>query len=211
MAESHRHQRRQTSAHAEMDPSSSKRGKTGCSNLRSRGDGPLVRNVGALCATKPPLTRRWTWLMDVYKSIRDQTSAHAEMDLPLALSRLGQLANLRSRGDGPHSRFTTFRSSSKPPLTRRWTPRTSDRRDSYSQTSAHAEMDLLDDAAHAQEPPNLRSRGDGPPVCKAQCRQGDKPPLTRRWTLPDAGQSQAGKQTSAHAEMDLRRTSLDLS
>ena len=192
----------QTSAHAEMDLSTSPDGLRRMSNLRSRGDGPFCSQPGIARSCKPPLTRRWTSASRSPPWTCTQTSAHAEMDLPLALSRLGQLANLRSRGDGPHSRFTTFRSSSKPPLTRRWTPRTSDRRDSYSQTSAHAEMDLLDDAAHAQEPPNLRSRGDGPYQTLARAKQASKPPLTRRWTSEEPVWISRSEQTSAHAEMD---------
>ena len=182
MAESHRHQRRQTSAHAEMDPSSSKRGKTGCSNLRSRGDGPLVRNVGALCATKPPLTRRWTWLMDVYKSIRDQTSAHAEMDPSPVCAGIFYFANLRSRGDGPDSGVCSRSAGCKPPLTRRWTPDLLRRQRRRRQTSAHAEMDLFKVSANGYSQANLRSRGDGPQGAQGAKVLSDKPPLTRRWT-----------------------------
>ena len=203
MAESHRHQRRQTSAHAEMDPSSSKRGKTGCSNLRSRGDGPLVRNVGALCATKPPLTRRWTWLMDVYKSIRDQTSAHAEMDPSPVCAGIFYFANLRSRGDGPDSGVCSRSAGCKPPLTRRWTPDLLRRQRRRRQTSAHAEMDQQTRPFHHLHGTNLRSRGDGPVQGQCEWVQSSKPPLTRRWTPRRAGGEGSFRQTSAHAEMDL--------
>ena len=70
------------------------------------------------------------------------------------------------------------------------------------QNPAHAEMDLLDDAAHAQEPPNLRSRGDGPYQTLARAKQASKPPLTRRWTSEEPVWISRSEQTSAHAEMD---------
>ena len=63
-------------------------------------------------------------------------------------------------------------------------------------------MDLLDDGAHAQEPPNLRSRGDGPYQTLARAKQASKPPLTRRWTRYLSHGISKMPQTSAHAEMD---------
>ena len=49
--------RRQTSAHAEMDPTTRRTTPTVFPNLRSRGDGPALLAFGALRSGKPPLTR----------------------------------------------------------------------------------------------------------------------------------------------------------
>ena len=192
----------QTSAHAEMDPLSGYAGRSPPPNLRSRGDGPFCSQPGIARSCKPPLTRRWTSASRSPPWTCTQTSAHAEMDLPLALSRLGQLANLRSRGDGPHSRFTTFRSSSKPPLTRRWTYSMMLLMPKNHQTSAHAEMDLQSVKPSAVKATNLRSRGDGPYQTLARAKQASKPPLTRRWTSEEPVWISRSEQTSAHAEMD---------
>ena len=88
----------------------------------------------------------------------------------LPFEELGE-ANLRSRGDGPSA------SGASTVIVR------------LVQTSAHAEMDLLDDAAHAQEPPNLRSRGDGPGRADGACPQRSKPPHTRRWAPKSDGRT----------------------
>ena len=47
----------QTSAHAEMDPTTRRTTPTVFPNLRSRGDGPALLAFGALRSGKPPLTR----------------------------------------------------------------------------------------------------------------------------------------------------------
>mgnify|MGYP005965399671 CR=1 FL=1 len=90
----------------------------------------------------------------------------------------------------------------KPPLTRRWTHEYERLIDRHEQTSAHAEMDPWRATLPAPLPPNLRSRGDGPEMDALTAGQGDKPPLTRRWTRMIVARHVDGEQTSAHAEMD---------
>ena len=55
---------------------------------------------------------------------------------------------------------------------------------------------------------NLRSRGDGPKLDGIQAGAENKPPLTRRWTLVSHRRLAGGHQTSAHAEMDLKKIHL---
>ena len=110
--------------------------------------------------------------------------------------------NLRSRGDGPADEFFIRRRDFKPPLTRRWTILPCLMLNTFSQTSAHAEMDLLDTTYTDLYRPNLRSRGDGPAVIVQHSADHGKPPLTRRWTYRALPSGRARFQTSAHAEMD---------
>ena len=136
-----RRHRRQTSAHAEMDPCEPSATCRRSPNLRSRGDGPEKDTFDIQWKYKPPLTRRWTrvlvrgWLTGL------QTSAHAEMDLSGGGGASGQHPNLRSRGDGPRILDSLPDWERKPPLTRRWTSPTVRTSRSMLQTSAHAEMD----------------------------------------------------------------------
>ena len=112
------------------------------------------------------------------------------------------LANLRSRGDGPIGHYIYRPLSSKPPLTRRWTPSLWGVVDVTPQTSAHAEMDPLSSCSTAQITANLRSRGDGPTALFLRGGRVFKPPLTRRWTRYLSHGISKMPQTSAHAEMD---------
>ena len=171
-------------------------------NLRSRGDGPLMTTPAIALANKPPLTRRWTVVRDAVIVLDEQTSAHAEMDPRAAGSfRLGR-PNLRSRGDGPRACFCPTTRSAKPPLTRRWT-RSNNVPDRVAlQTSAHAEMDPRWARRSPARWPNLRSRGDGPISVMMYLTWFTKPPLTRRWTRIGCGHVGGDFQTSAHAEMD---------
>ena len=94
---------RQTSAHAEMDPCFTTRRGAKCSNLRSRGDGPIDVNALDGSSAKPPLTRRWTGCGRPPAGTDPQTSAHAEMDQVFVRENARKSANLRSRGDGPRT------------------------------------------------------------------------------------------------------------
>ena len=193
---------RQTSAHAEMDPSWTVFRPARKTNLRSRGDGPSRDVVSSLDDDKPPLTRRWTPDDHSCDCAREQTSAHAEMDPRAAGSfRLGR-PNLRSRGDGPADEFFIRRRDFKPPLTRRWTSSLFLSDDTFCQTSAHAEMDPRWARRSPARWPNLRSRGDGPISVMMYLTWFTKPPLTRRWTPTGCGHVGGDFQTSAHAEMD---------
>ena len=154
----------QTSAHAEMDPCDWARPTRPRSNLRSRGDGPRHTDRPLARERKPPLTRRWTYATRSKLRQNGQTSAHAEMDLRPLRPHSVSVSNLRSRGDGPDTRLAFGHSVSKPPLTRRWTILPCLMLNTFSQTSAHAEMDLLDTTYTDLYRPNLRSRGDGPQV-----------------------------------------------
>ena len=117
-------------------------------------------------------------------------------------------ANLRSRGDGPAVIVQHSADHGKPPLTRRWTSRRRHRPKSSNQTSAHAEMDPSPVCAGIFYFANLRSRGDGPLTYYVANADAVKPPLTRRWTnKPGLSITYMG-QTSAHAEMDLKCTTL---
>ena len=199
---------RQTSAHAEMDPSWTVFRPARKTNLRSRGDGPVANAILLDSYRKPPLTRRWTGYSSCFRSQRQQTSAHAEMDHLAVLDVEHILANLRSRGDGPTALFLRGGRVFKPPLTRRWTSRRRHRPKSSNQTSAHAEMDPSPVCAGIFYFANLRSRGDGPLTYYVANADAVKPPLTRRWTnKPGLSITYMG-QTSAHAEMDptTRRT-----
>ena len=193
---------RQTSAHAEMDPSWTVFRPARKTNLRSRGDGPSRDVVSSLDDDKPPLTRRWTPDDHSCDCAREQTSAHAEMDPRAAGSfRLGR-PNLRSRGDGPADEFFIRRRDFKPPLTRRWTSSLFLSDDTFCQTSAHAEMDPRWARRSPARWPNLRSRGDGPISVMMYLTWFTKPPLTRRWTRATGHARPDRAQTSAHAEMD---------
>ena len=152
--------------------------------------------------SKPPLTRRWTYATRSKLRQNGQTSAHAEMDLRPLRPHSVSVSNLRSRGDGPDTRLAFGHSVSKPPLTRRWTILPCLMLNTFSQTSAHAEMDLLDTTYTDLYRPNLRSRGDGPAVIVQHSADHGKPPLTRRWTYRALPSGRARFQTSAHAEMD---------
>ena len=132
---------RQTSAHAEMDPTTSYHTRPRATNLRSRGDGPPPGLFFVAQVRKPPLTRRWTFLRRRRPSRDLQTSAHAEMDLLSKSASKFLQANLRSRGDGPSKTRVFSCHHSKPPLTRRWTQLTVLTKRLFKQTSAHAEMD----------------------------------------------------------------------
>ena len=55
---------------------------------------------------------------------------------------------------------------------------------------------------------NLRSRGDGPDHEKDDADSVSKPPLTRRWTCLACLRGPAVRQTSAHAGMNLKCTTL---
>ena len=171
-------------------------------NLRSRGDGPvpIMFRIASLC--KPPLTRRWTGYSSCFRSQRQQTSAHAEMDHLAVLDVEHILANLRSRGDGPTALFLRGGRVFKPPLTRRWTRYLSLGISKMPQTSAHAEMDLAPATQTKIFKPNLRSRGDGPKPRLRGHFLFCKPPLTRRWTRQRRLFPERRLQTSAHAEMD---------
>ena len=195
--------RRQTSAHAGMNLRFEKPHVHAFSKPRSRGDEP--RRVAAACRSRPktPLTRRWTGYSACFRSQRQQTSAHAEMDHLAVLDVEHILANLRSRGDGPIGHYIYRPLSSKPPLTRRWTPSLWGVVDVTPQTSAHAEMDPLSSCSTAQITANLRSRGDGPTALFLRGGRVFKPPLTRRWTRYLSHGISKMPQTSAHAEMDL--------
>ena len=96
----------------------------------------------------------------------------------------------------------------KPPLTRRWTCVRCVHTVCRCQTSAHAEMDLLDTTYTDLYRPNLRSRGDGPDHEKDDADSVSKPPLTRRWTCLACLRGPAVRQTSAHAGMNLKCTTL---
>ena len=194
--------REQTSAHAEMDPRAAGSFRLGRPNLRSRGDGPASVASTQCVGVKPPLTRRWTGYSSCFRSQRQQTSAHAEMDHLAVLDVEHILANLRSRGDGPIGHYIYRPLSSKPPLTRRWTPSLWGVVDVTPQTSAHAEMDPLSSCSTAQITANLRSRGDGPRAGDTDQNLQTKPPLTRRWTQAPFARAFFILQTSAHAEMD---------
>ena len=91
---------------------------------------------------KPPLTRRWTLRLGMRMAVVVQTSAHAEMDPPCESGVPVRMANLRSRGDGPHIFCSLQPPFCKPPLTRRWTLPRFEVQGFFEQTSAHAEMDL---------------------------------------------------------------------
>ena len=197
----------QTSAHAEMDPRWARRSPARWPNLRSRGDGPISVMMYLTWFTKPPLTRRWTRIGCGHVGGDFQTSAHAEMDLRNKVKVEAEWTNLRSRGDGPASVASTQCVGVKPPLTRRWTGYSSCFRSQRQQTSAHAEMDHLAvlDVEHILA--NLRSRGDGPIGHYIYRPLSSKPPLTRRWTRCHRAAQRRSRQTSAHAEMDLPRSS----
>ncbi len=154
---------------------------------------------------KPPLTRRWTPGTGRQAAGRQQTSAHAEMDPSLYRETCFCSTNLRSRGDGPGEGSRKRMVRPKPPLTRRWTLSVSADTRSYTQTSAHAEMDLLRITAFMSSIPNLRSRGDGPVQIDGCANYINKPPLTRRWTYSPQSEGCRKDQTSAHAEMDRAR------
>ena len=111
----------QTSAHAEMDPSSIVISYVKRTNLRSRGDGPTSCAATRSPVIKPPLTRRWTFLSILACYPGRQTSAHAEMDPRRRPYTARRRPNLRSRGDGPTRSTVSPDIKSKPPLTRRWT------------------------------------------------------------------------------------------
>ena len=177
-------------------------------NLRSRGDGPASVASTQCVGVKPPLTRRWTGYSSCFRSQRQQTSAHAEMDHLAVLDVEHILANLRSRGDGPIGHYIYRPLSSKPPLTRRWTPSLWGVVDVTPQTSAHAEMDQQTRPFHHLHGTNLRSRGDGPDHEKDDADSVSKPPLTRRWTCLACLRGPAVRQTSAHAGMNLKCTTL---
>ena len=151
----------QTSAHAEMDLSTSPDGLRRMSNLRSRGDGPFCSQPGIARSCKPPLTRRWTSASRSPPWTCTQTSAHAEMDLQSVKPSAVKATNLRSRGDGPYQTLARAKQASKPPLTRRWTSEEPVWISRSEQTSAHAEMDREGLTGHARSVPNLRTRGDG--------------------------------------------------
>ena len=93
-------------------------------------------------------------------------------------------------------------STSKPPLTRRWTPVRPEVFAWGDQTSAHAEMDPQTSFSSGVAISNLRSRGDGPRACFCPTTRSAKPPLTRRWTRSNNVPDRVALQTSAHAEMD---------
>ena len=112
--------------------------------------------------------------------------------------------NLRSRGDGPSYVMQSSSSTSKPPLTRRWTPVRPEVFAWGDQTSAHAEMDPQTSFSSGVAISNLRSRGDGPRACFCPTTRSAKPPLTRRWTRSNNVPDRVALQTSAHAEMDPR-------
>ena len=178
------------------------------SNLRSRGDGPIGHYIYRPLSSKPPLTRRWTYRALPSGRARFQTSAHAEMD-PLPESwHFKDAPNLRSRGDGPKPRLRGHFLFCKPPLTRRWTPDLLRRQRRRRQTSAHAEMDQQTRPFHHLHGTNLRSRGDGPDHEKDDADSVSKPPLTRRWTCLACLRGPAVRQTSAHAGMNLKCTTL---
>ncbi len=176
-----------------------------CTNLRSRGDGPQELEGRLLGDSKPPLTRRWTRHYIAKHASVPQTSAHAEMDPAKDRESGWSDPNLRSRGDGPISIASPLQKKIKPPLTRRWTLSVSADTRSYTQTSAHAEMDLLRITAFMSSIPNLRSRGDGPVQIDGCANYINKPPLTRRWTYSPQSEGCRKDQTSAHAEMDRAR------
>ena len=180
----------------------------GDANLRSRGDGPSCSGITRLPCHKPPLTRRWTRYLSHGISKMPQTSAHAEMDLAPATQTKIFKPNLRSRGDGPKPRLRGHFLFCKPPLTRRWTPDLLRRQRRRRQTSAHAEMDQQTRPFHHLHGTNLRSRGDGPDHEKDDADSVSKPPLTRRWTCLACLRGPAVRQTSAHAGMNLKCTTL---
>ena len=156
---------------------------------------------------KPPLTRRWTVCWLFLFEVRGQTSAHAEMDPATQGFQALLLPNLRSRGDGPLLSPSTTFTSTKPPLTRRWTLIKVYIKQQNTQTSAHAEMDPSCRHFSRASQANLRSRGDGPSLLPRRCvfssQVRAKPPLTRRWTRLTISTTASRTQTSAHAEMDL--------
>ena len=195
----------QTSAHAEMDLRSSSRCCVPITNLRSRGDGPILASAICASAGKPPLTRRWTRFFVFHRAVGKQTSAHAEMDLSVRINQHERATNLRSRGDGPIRVTPTWRPAGKPPLTRRWTRDGKGLQQLPDQTSAHAEMDLGARRPWTSVWANLRSRGDGPTLICAPPPHSAKPPLTRRWTPSPGRRDIVTNQTSAHAEMDPLR------
>ena len=157
---------------------------------------------------KPPLTRRWTSRRRHRPKSSNQTSAHAEMDPSPVCAGIFYFANLRSRGDGPDSGVCSRSAGCKPPLTRRWTPDLLRRQRRRRQTSAHAEMDQQTRPFHHLHGTNLRSRGDGPDHEKDDADSVSKPPLTRRWTCLACLRGPAVRQTSAHAGMNLKCTTL---
>ena len=173
-------------------------------NLRSRGDGPLMTTPAIALANKPPLTRRWTRRRVFHPASRFQTSAHAEMDLEPVFVRRHVLPNLRSRGDGPVPIMFRIASLCKPPLTRRWTILPCLMLNTFSQTSAHAGMNLKCTTLTVGEYAKPRSRGDGPFENHTIMVEILKPPLTRRWTCVRCVHTVCRCQTSAHAEMDPR-------
>ena len=195
---------RQTSAHAEMDPSWTVFRPARKTNLRSRGDGPVANAILLDSYRKPPLTRRWTLNCLDNSFVSSQTSAHAEMDPCEPSATCRRSPNLRSRGDGPEKDTFDIQWKYKPPLTRRWTYPVAAAHPASIQTSAHAEMDLPDSPDKPFHATNLRSRGDGPSRDVVSSLDDDKPPLTRRWTPDDHSCDCAREQTSAHAEMDPR-------
>ena len=154
---------------------------------------------------KPPLTRRWTQSTPRHFRGNPQTSAHAEMDPHTTWAIRLPTTNLRSRGDGPAFPDWRRRQPRKPPLTRRWTHEGRNAQDQCPQTSAHAEMDPVHYLRAEAVRPNLRSRGDGPTQGRYSIIEGDKPPLTRRWTYTSSRPKSSSYQTSAHAEMDLMK------
>lgn len=96
-------------------------------NLRSRGDEPSPKVTSWISTVKPPLTRRWTPFIRSVALDPEQTSAHAEMDLSELVCELPEPSNLRSRGDGPDMSGWKKVAVNKPPLMRRWAPKSDGR------------------------------------------------------------------------------------
>ena len=189
-------------AHAGMDHPGDDQHEPDRGLPRTRGDGPVGRDLGRGPGEASPHTRGWTRRIAQHHLLALGFPAHAGMD-PADPSGNVKLARLpRTRGDGPDAYASDSAWDEASPHTRGWTRPRGVARVRPDGFPAHAGMDPLP-AGRALSASGLpRTRGDGPRMTSVRSSPSAASPHTRGWTRPRADGRPASCGFPAHAGMD---------
>ena len=194
-------------AHAGMDPCRPSRGDRTRRFPRTRGDGPVGREMQSAMRRVSPHTRGWTLIEHPRPTRMPGFPAHAGMDPGPGDAARGSGGFPRTRGDGPGPARTSTRKPRVSPHTRGWTENVVGHALPTKGFPAHAGMDPDIDGAGGASDGFPRTRGDGPDIDARPGAAAAVSPHTRGWTADPARRIRRPRGFPAHAGMDPRSSS----